>query len=297
MRSVALRPGNLRVIGSWHIKPANVSQDDQFQAANEAFAVALLPIRRRRCPYVLLHVHQLHRKQHNKNRILMRGDQADWPMSVKRSVSMFPLILRSTGLSQASDGERLTSNTQGRKFSSTRISNPYNSTEKEYNALWFVIPAIAASYMYNVICNASTLMPAVVSPECVRYVNKCSTTWVYWILQQLPPYRSNCLWKAWTSCRRLLWAAQQRRGSWWWRLQCASSWLSCLDLADAVACVVRKSCRTVNIIHSQNTKMRLCFLRTMYNMSYVHVHLVVHVHVLCSQAKNIKDMLFLIQSN
>ena len=209
----------------------------------------------------------------------MRGGQVDWPMSVKRSVSMFPLILRSTGLSQASDGERLTSSTQGRRFSSTRISKPYNSTEKEYNALWFVIPAIAASYVYNVICNASTLMPAVVSPECVRYVNKCSTTWVYWILQQLPPYRSNCLGKAWTSCRRLLWAAQQRRGSWWWRLQCASSWLSCLDPADAVACVVRKSCRTVNIIHSQNTKMRLCFLRTMYNMSYVHAHLCVHVCV------------------
>ena len=52
------------------------------------------------------------------------------PMSVQRSVSMLPLILRSTGVSHASDGDRLTSNTHGRRLSSTRMSKPYNSASE-----------------------------------------------------------------------------------------------------------------------------------------------------------------------
>ena len=49
------------------------------------------------------------------------------PARLNRSATMWDFIFKSIGESQASDGDRLTSRTQGRRLESNRMSKPYTS--------------------------------------------------------------------------------------------------------------------------------------------------------------------------
>lgn len=53
------------------------------------------------------------------------------PTRVKRSASIADLIFRSKGWSMLRDGDKFTSRTQGFKWLSIKMSNPYNSEMKK----------------------------------------------------------------------------------------------------------------------------------------------------------------------
>lgn len=65
--------------------------------------------------------------------IIMKITNGTIPIRVNRSANISPFILRSKGASILSDGEKLTSKSQGFKNESTKTSNPNNEKQLDLN--------------------------------------------------------------------------------------------------------------------------------------------------------------------